>query len=44
LDHDGNRLGLSLDVQQILTGLLIVAIGEVFRQGLLLKKENELTI
>jgi hypothetical protein len=28
----------------ILTGLLILSLGEVFRQGLALKQDNELTI
>ena len=33
---------VSLDL--IVTGLLLLALGEVFRQGLALKKENELTV
>jgi len=37
---DGNALSPSL----ILTGLLVLLLAEVFRQGLALKKENELTV
>jgi hypothetical protein len=33
-----------LDVSLIVTGLLLLVLGEVFRQGLALKKENELTV
>ena len=44
LDHDDNHFGFRFDMKEILTGLLILCLGEVFRQGLLLKKDNELTI
>ena len=38
------HFGVHLDVWGILTGLLILSLGEVFRQGLALEKENELTV
>ena len=34
----------SLDLNMVVTGCLVLALGEVFRQGLALKKENELTV
>jgi len=34
----------SLDLGMVVTGCLVLALGEVFRQGLALKKENELTV
>jgi hypothetical protein len=33
-----------MDPTLIVTGLLLLMLGEVFRQGLALKKENELTV
>jgi Protein of unknown function (DUF2975) len=35
---------LHINWSALLTGLLVIALGEVFRQGLALKQENELTI
>jgi len=35
---------LNLDFKWLVTGLLVLLIAEAFRQGLLLKKENELTV
>jgi hypothetical protein len=38
------RWWTSSDLALLVTGLLLLALGEVFRQGLALKKENELTV
>jgi len=40
----GGKFGLDIPLFWILAGLLLIGIGEAFRQGLLLKKENELTV
>ncbi len=39
-----NDIGLHLDIQGVLAGLIVLSLGEVFRRGLQLKEENELTI
>jgi hypothetical protein len=41
--HGGVHFGVSLD-SLFFSGLLVLALSEVFRQGLALRKENELTI
>jgi hypothetical protein len=45
--HNGQDVGFHFGgggILGILTGLLVLSLGEVFRQGLALKKENDLTI
>jgi hypothetical protein len=45
--HNGQEVGFHFGgggILGILTGLLVLSLGEVFRQGLALKKENDLTI
>lgn len=44
LDLDGRRIAVSIHGTGILAGLLVLALGEVFRQGLVLKQENDLTV
>jgi hypothetical protein len=44
LDLNGRRMAIPIDGTGILAGLLVLALGEVFRQGLALKQENDLTI
>jgi hypothetical protein len=41
--HAGHY-AININLEGILSGLLVLALGEVFRQGLALKQENELTI
>jgi hypothetical protein len=41
---DSHHFEFQFSWSGILTGLLVLALGEVFRQGLVLKQENELTI
>ena len=45
--HNGQEVGFHFGgggILGILTGLLVLSLGEVFRQGLALKKDNDLTI
>ncbi|HYG35345.1 MAG TPA: hypothetical protein VEC99_11200, partial [Clostridia bacterium] len=39
-----NQYEFHLPLGGVLTGLLILSLGEVFRQGLVLKEDNELTV
>jgi len=41
---NSTHLDFQFGWEGILTGLLVLALGEVFRQGLALKKENDLTV
>lgn len=41
---NGRHFDIPFSGRGILTGLLVLALGEVFRQGLVLKQENDLTI
>jgi len=44
MGSDSHHFVFQFGFSGILAGLLVLALGEVFRQGLLLKQENELTI
>jgi hypothetical protein len=41
---NSRRYGFHFSWEGILTGLLVLSLGEVFRQGLALKEENDLTV